>query len=82
MLECNECTKIRTIISEKLLVRLEAVKPTARLVEDLGADSLNILDIIMDITEAFDIDLPPEEVARVRKVGDLYCVVNQVILSK
>lgn len=74
--------KIKLIIINKLLVDSIAVTPTARLVEDLGADSLNILDIIMDITEAFDIDLPPEEVARVRRVGDLYCVVNQAVLSK
>ncbi|WP_259740114.1 acyl carrier protein [Pseudomonas brassicacearum] len=70
-------TVIIMIIAEKLLVELEAVTPNARLVEDLGADSLNVLEIVLDINEAFEIELSTDGLARVRKVEDLHQLVHQ-----
>lgn len=70
-------TAIIMIIAEKLLVEHEAVTPNARLVEDLGADSLNVLEIVLDINEAFEIELSTDGLARVRKVEDLHQLVHQ-----
>ena len=67
------------IISRALLVDIEAFKPGHRLVEDLGADSLNLLEIVLDINEAFAIELPTEGVARVRRVEDLFRLVLQAL---
>ncbi|AZC90103.1 hypothetical protein C4K29_3804 [Pseudomonas chlororaphis subsp. piscium] len=70
---------IAEIIAKKLLVSLEAVTVNARLVEDLGADSLNILEIVLDINEAFEIELPIDGVAGIRNVADLHYLVAQEV---
>lgn len=63
---------IIAILADKLLIDVEAVTSNARLVEDLGADSLNFLDIALEINHVLDIELPPEGLACVRNVADLY----------
>ncbi|MFJ4454750.1 acyl carrier protein [Pseudomonas sp. NPDC089392] len=70
---------IIAILADKLVVDVDAVTPNARLVEDLGADSLNFLDIALDINQILDIELPPEGLACVRRVGDLHLLVHQAI---
>ncbi|WP_426811245.1 acyl carrier protein [Pseudomonas sp. WOUb67] len=70
---------IIAILADKLLVDVEAVTSNARLVEDLGADSLNVLDIALEINHFLDIELPPEGLAGVRNVADLYRLVHQAI---
>ncbi|MFF7062401.1 phosphopantetheine-binding protein [Pseudomonas sp. NPDC008258] len=70
---------IIAILADKLVVDVEAVTPNARLVEDLGADSLNFLDITLDINQILDIELPSEGLARIRMVGDLHRLVHQAI---
>ncbi|WMI97548.1 phosphopantetheine-binding protein [Pseudomonas chlororaphis subsp. aurantiaca] len=60
------------IIVQKLGVKIEGVTPDARLVEDLGADSLNILDIALEINEIFEIEIAAPGLSSVRKVADLY----------
>ena len=72
---------IIAIIAQKLLVAVEAVTPHARLVEDLGADSLNILEIVLDINEALRIELSTDGLASVRKAGDLFRLVHHVHAS-
>jgi len=71
------CTLIVFIIAQKLMVKLDAVVPSARLVEDLGADSLNMLEIVLDINEILEIEVPTEGVACVRSVEDLYRLVGR-----
>jgi len=61
------------------VVDVEVVTLNARLVEDLGADSLNFLDIALDINDLLEIELPPEGLACIRKVEDLYRLVHQAI---
>ena len=70
---------IIAILADKLVVDVEAVTSSARLVEDLGADSLNFLDIALDINHVLDIELPPEGLACIRSVEDLYRLVHQAI---
>jgi acyl carrier protein len=62
---------IADIICRTLLVDIGALQPGHRLVEDLGADSLNLLEIVLDINEAFAIELPTEGVAEIRRVEDV-----------
>ncbi|MNN87098.1 Acyl carrier protein [compost metagenome] len=70
---------IIAILADKLVVDVEVVTSTARLVEDLGADSLNFLDIALEINHVLDIELPPEGLACIRNVRDLYRLVHQAI---
>lgn len=63
--------KIREIIVEQLDVDEDKVTPDASITEDLGADSLDVVDLVMSIEESFDIEIPDEEVENIKTVGDI-----------
>ena len=54
--------KIKDIIVEQLDVEEDAVTMEASITEDLGADSLDVVDLVMSIEESFDVEIPDEEV--------------------
>lgn len=64
------------LIADYFLLDKAKVGLHSRLVEDLGADSLEILEITLTLNERFDIELPEEELAAVRTVGDLFRMVE------
>ena len=66
----NVFEKVKEIIVDKLAVDESAVKPEAAFIEDLGADSLDIVDLIMALEEEFGIDIPDEEAQKLRTIGD------------
>ncbi|WP_295126340.1 acyl carrier protein [Ruminococcus sp.] len=63
--------KIREIIVEQLDVDEEKVTTDASITEDLGADSLDVVDLVMSIEESFDLEIPDEEVENIKTVGDI-----------
>lgn len=63
--------KIKDIIVEQLDVEEDAVTMEASITEDLGADSLDIVDLVMSIEESFDVEIPDEEVENIKTVGDI-----------
>lgn len=63
--------KIRDIIVEQLDVEEDKVTAEASITEDLGADSLDVVDLVMSIEESFDIEIPDEEVENIKTVGDI-----------
>lgn len=62
--------KVKKIIAEKLSVDLNEVVDGAALVDDLGADSLDLVELIMTMEEQFDVEIPDEEAETMRTVGD------------
>ena len=65
-----EFEKLQQIISEVLNVDAEEITMDTTFVDDLGADSLDIFQIIMGIEEEFDIEIPNEEAEKIVTVGD------------
>ena len=63
--------KIKDIIVEQLDVEEDAVTIEASITEDLGADSLDVVDLVMSIEESFDVEIPDEEVENIKTVGDI-----------
>ncbi|MBN1807906.1 MAG: acyl carrier protein [Planctomycetes bacterium] len=61
--------KVIDIVVERMEVTRDRVTPETRLIEDLGADSLDIAELVMEFEEAFDISIPDDEEG-VRSVGD------------
>lgn len=61
--------KVIDIVVERMEVSRDRVTPNTRLIEDLGADSLDIAELVMEFEEAFDISIPDDEEG-VRSVGD------------
>jgi acyl carrier protein len=62
--------KVKKIIVEKLSVDLEEVVPEASFVDDLGADSLDLVELIMSMEEEFDIEIPDERAEKLVTVQD------------
>ena len=62
--------KIKKIVAEKLSVEPDEVVPEASFVDDLGADSLDLVELIMAMEEAFDIEITDEEAEKLQTVQD------------
>ena len=62
--------KVKKIIAEKLSVDLAEVVPEASFVDDLGADSLDLVELIMSMEEEFDIDISDEDAEKIQTVQD------------
>ena len=60
--------RVKKIIVEQLGVKEEDVKPEASFVEDLGADSLDTVELVMALEEEFDIEIPDEEAKKITTV--------------
>ena len=63
--------KVRNIVAEQLGVDLAEVTPDARILDDLGADSLDVVEMVKSIEEAFDIEVPDQDVEELRTVADV-----------
>nr|WP_144682087.1 acyl carrier protein [Desulfobotulus alkaliphilus] len=63
--------KVRKVIAEKLDVDIDEVVPEASLVEDLGADSLDLVELMMSMEDIFDVDISDEQAEKLRKVKDV-----------
>jgi acyl carrier protein len=63
--------KIVDIIANQLGVDKEIVNPEANVVDDLGADSLDVVELVMALEEAFDLEIPDEEAEKIRTVKDI-----------
>ncbi|MFC2593915.1 acyl carrier protein [uncultured Fretibacterium sp.] len=63
-------SRLKEIITERLDVEEDQIVPEATFVEDLGADSLDIVELIMGIEEEFDIEIPDEDAEKLTSVGE------------
>ena len=63
--------RVKDIIVEQLGVKPDQVTPEAKFVEDLGADSLDIVELIMALEEEFGIEVPDEQAEKLLTVGDV-----------
>jgi acyl carrier protein len=68
--------KVKKIIAEKLSVDLEEIVPEASFVDDLGADSLDLVELIMSMEEEFDIEIPDEEAEKMITVKDAFAYIH------
>ena len=63
--------KVKDIIVEQLGVNPEQVTPQAKFIEDLGADSLDTVELVMAFEEEFNVEVPDEESEKLQTVGDV-----------
>ena len=75
-MSANTEERVRTIICDQLAVEPEKVKPASSFIEDLGADSLDIVELVMTMEEEFDMDIPDEEAEKMKTVGDVINYIN------
>ena len=62
--------KVKEIVSQQLDVDVAQVKPESQFIDDLGADSLAIVELVLAFEEQFEIDIPDEDTEKIRTVGD------------
>ncbi len=63
--------KVKDIIVEQLDVDADKVTLGSSLIDDLGADSLDVVDLVMSLEEEFDVEIPDEAVEGIKTVGDI-----------
>ena len=75
----DHSAKVKDIIEKELGVEREKLTPTASFIEDLGADSLDIVELVMEFEKEFNIDIPDEDAEKLRTVGDATAYLNAKI---
>ncbi len=71
--------KVKTIIERELGVERDKLTNEASFIEDLGADSLDIVELVMEFEKEFDIDIPDEDAEKLRTVGDALDYMNSKV---
>jgi acyl carrier protein len=69
--------RVKEIIVEQLGVEEDEVLPAAKFIEDLGADSLDTVELVMAFEEEFDLEIPDEDAEKIATVGDAISYINQ-----
>jgi acyl carrier protein len=75
-------TRVKDIIAEELGVEREKLTNEASFMEDLGADSLDTVELVMAFEKEFDLDIPDEEAEKLRTVGDALNYLHQRMGAK
>lgn len=63
--------KIAGILAEQLEIDVETITPDTRIAEDLNADSLDIVEMLMAVEDEFEVQIPDEEIENMKTVGDV-----------
>ncbi len=71
--------KIKTILAEQLDIEEDSISSDSLIVEDLGADSLDAIDIVMSVEDEFGIEVPDEIVEKMESVNDIVTFVENNI---
>ena len=63
--------KVRDILAEQLRLDPDKITPNAEIIADLGADSLDLYELVMTLEEEYSMEIPPEELQTLNTVGDV-----------
>jgi acyl carrier protein len=74
--------KIKAIIAEQLGVKIEEVTPQASFIDDLGADSLDTVELVMALEEEFGIEIPDEDAEKMTTVGEAIKYIDEKTANK
>ncbi len=69
--------RVKNIICDQLAVETEKVTGTASFIDDLGADSLDIVELVMTMEEEFELDIPDEDAEKMKTVGDVVMYIKE-----
>ena len=74
--------KIKSVIAEQLGVKPEEVTDQAKFVDDLGADSLDTVELVMALEEEYGVEIPDEDAEKLTSVGDAIKYIEEKLASK
>lgn len=72
-----ELEKVKAILSEQLGIKEEKILPTSRVMEDLGADSLDVVELLMLLEDEFGIEVSEQEAVNLKTVADIVKIIEQ-----
>ena len=73
--------RVLELIVEQLGVSREEAVPKASFIDDLGADSLDIVELVMSLEEEFDIEIPDEDAEKIQTIGDAVDYLKEALAS-
>ena len=76
MAATNVEQKVKSIIAEQLGIGEDEIKPESNFIDDLGADSLDIVELVMAMEEEFEVEIPDDEAENIKTVGDAINYIN------
>ena len=68
--------KVKKLIAEQLDVEEASIQETSNIADDLGADSLDVVDLVMSIEDEFDVEIPEDQVENIKTVGDIVAYIE------
>lgn len=74
--------KVKGVIAEQLGVKLEEVTDQAKFVDDLGADSLDTVELVMALEEEYGVEIPDEDAEKLTTVGEAIKYIEEKVASK
>ncbi len=74
--------RVKDIIAEQLGVKKEEIKPESSFIDDLGADSLDTVELVMALEEEFGIEIPDEDAEKMTTVGEAVKYIEEKVKSK
>ncbi len=69
--------KVRSILAAQFDVEEDTISLTTNIIDDLGADSLDAVDMLMSLEDEFDVEIPDEEIESIHTVGDLVAYIEE-----
>jgi acyl carrier protein len=73
--------RVAEIIVEQLGITKSEIVPEASFIDDLGADSLDIVELVMAMEETFDIEIPDDDAEKIQTIGDAFAYVKERVGS-
>jgi acyl carrier protein len=71
--------RISQLIVDQLGVSMEEVKPEVSFLDDLGADSLDIVELVMAMEEEFDVEIPDDDAEKIQTIGDAFAYIKEKV---
>lgn len=69
--------KVKAILSSQFDVEEDTITPETNIADDLGADSLDVVDMLMSLEDEFDVEIPDEEIEKIRTVGEVVAYIEE-----
>ncbi len=69
--------KVRDLVAEQLGVSKDTIKPESNILEDLGADSLDIIEMLMTLEDEYGITIPDEKISQVKTIAQIVALIEE-----
>ncbi len=70
--------KVKELVAEQLGISQDSIKPESNILEDLGADSLDVIEMLMTLEEEYGITIPDEQIGQVKTIGQIVELIEKL----